>query len=350
MLETKRLLDICNSLEESDGKESSFNDRVLIVDSMNTFIRAFAANSYTNDNGSHIGGYTGFIRSVGYAIELLRPTRVIFAFDGLHAREKRKEIFSEYKQQRNHSIRLINNVYLTKGEEKSGMTIQLRRLTQYLTQLPAVLSIHDYLEADDLIYIMKEQLPDSEIIIMSTDKDFLQLIDGRTKVYQPTKKEVIDEQTILERYGMYPYNFGLYKSIEGDTSDNIPGVKGVGLKKLQKNVPMMFGEEKISFEQLIDFCKQHSNFTTDTLLKCKDQLLTNLQLIDFRYQKYNKNTLRLIEQEVISSNYHRLNISLLLKFILEDKIGSTFKNPIEYFRRVWGALDTYTAKEIDGAK
>ena len=62
--------------------EESLNSRVLLIDGLNTFLRAFTAIGWVNKDLSHIGGLTGFLRSLGYVIKLVRPTRVIVVFDG----------------------------------------------------------------------------------------------------------------------------------------------------------------------------------------------------------------------------------------------------------------------------
>ena len=84
-----------NSLE--DGKP---NDKVLIIDGLNTFIRVFSVIPTTNDDGIHVGGIVGFLRSIGYTINMFRPTRVIIVFDGKGGSTRRRKIYPEYKQNR----------------------------------------------------------------------------------------------------------------------------------------------------------------------------------------------------------------------------------------------------------
>jgi len=78
-------------------------------------------------------------------------------------------------------------------------------------------------------------LTDSKITIMSTDKDFLQLANERIKVWSPTKKKMYDEDAVLNEYGISSHNLIWYRVLDGDKSDNIPGVRGLGLKTIQKN-------------------------------------------------------------------------------------------------------------------
>ena len=87
-----------------DGGEP--NDKVLIIDGLNTFIRVFSVIPTTNEDGIHIGGIVGFLRSIGYTINMIRPTRVIIAFDGKGGSNRRRKIYPEYKQNRKTKYRV----------------------------------------------------------------------------------------------------------------------------------------------------------------------------------------------------------------------------------------------------
>ena len=79
------------------------------------------------------------------------------------------------------------------------MKQQMGILIEYLEQLPLTLVCIDGIEADDtMAYISQQLLPKSDIMLMSTDKDFLQLVDDRVKVWSPTKKKLYNNQAVLE--------------------------------------------------------------------------------------------------------------------------------------------------------
>ena len=88
---------------------------------------------------------------------------------------------------------------------------------------------------------------------MSTDKDFMQLVSNRVTVWSPTKKKYYFADTIKEEYGSYPNNFLMFRTITGDGSDNIPGIRGAGLKTLKKFCPQFSGQEKFTAKDLLDF-------------------------------------------------------------------------------------------------
>ena len=86
---------------------------------------------------------------------------------------------------------------------------------------------------------------------MSTDKDFLQLVDDRIKVWSPTKKKRYDVENFEEEYGIRPNNYLLLRMFEGDRSDNISGVKGIGKKTLLKNFPWPTDGNQYTLEDIM---------------------------------------------------------------------------------------------------
>ena len=203
------------------------NDRVLIVDGQNTFIRSFAVNPAINEDGLHIGGMMGFLKSVRYTCDVLKPSRCIIVFDGKDGSKRRRKIYPEYKENRKVKQRLNRNVDwgTAPQDEEESMKQQMGRLIEYLEQLPLTLISVDGIEADDTIaYISQQLLPKSDIFIMSTDKDFLQLVDDTTIVWSPTKKKLYNKELVKDEYGIESKNLLLFRVLDGDTSDNISRV------------------------------------------------------------------------------------------------------------------------------
>ena len=95
----------------------------------------------------------------------------------------------------------------------------------------------DKAEADDIIAYYSDLLPKkygSKVYIVSSDKDFLQLINENVIVYRPTEKEFYNREMIKNKFGVLAENFILYKTLLGDNSDKIPGVKGLDEKGILK--------------------------------------------------------------------------------------------------------------------
>ena len=134
-----RYLSILNQIKKHGGKIDGGepNDKILVIDGLNTFIRVFSVIPTLNDDGIHIGGIVGFLKSVGYAIKMLRPTRCIIVFDGKGGSTRRRKVYSEYKNRRKTKIRLNRaNEYSSVEDEHQSMLLQLQRGVEYLENLP----------------------------------------------------------------------------------------------------------------------------------------------------------------------------------------------------------------------
>ena len=90
-----KYLSILNEIKEQGGSElgDNPNENVLIIDGLNTFIRVFSVIPTTNDDGTHIGGIVGFLKSIGYTINMFRPTRCIIVFDGKGGSSRRRKLY-----------------------------------------------------------------------------------------------------------------------------------------------------------------------------------------------------------------------------------------------------------------
>ena len=281
-------------LEQTKGQEhksvTRLNDRVLIVDGLNTFIRAFSINPSINDDGLHIGGLMGFLKSLRYTCDILKPSRCIIVFDGKNGSSRRQKIYPEYKATRKVKKRLNRNVDwgTAPQDEEQSMIQQMGRLVEYLEQLPLTMVCVDGIEADDgMAYISQQLLPESDVILMSTDKDFLQLVDDRVKVWSPTKKKLYDKKLVFEEYGIHSHNMLTYRILDGDKSDNIGGIKGAGLKTLKKFCPKISLEEKFTAKDLLDFVNNEDskiklleNIKNGSNLIKRNYLLMQLQNVD----------------------------------------------------------------------
>ena len=231
------------------------NDHILLIDGLNTFIRAFSVNTSLNEDGSHVGGLVGFLKSVRFAVNKFKPTRCVIVFDGKGGSKPRQKIYSQYKAGRKVRSRLNRNVdwATTPQDEHESMKLQIGRLIEYLEHLPLTLLALDRLEADDIIsYVTNVTLKDSKTTIMSTDKDFLQLVSPRVQLYSPTKKITYDEELVKKEFGIYPQNMLTCRVIDGDKSDGIPGVRGIGIKTLIKEFPELTQNEKFDIKRLLD--------------------------------------------------------------------------------------------------
>jgi DNA polymerase-1 len=338
----KTYQDILNNLHEEDNLEPlHLNSRVLLIDSMNTFLRSFAMIPAINPQGNHIGGLVGFLKSLGYIIKLIRPTRVILVFDGQGNITNRRNTYAEYKA--NRQIKRITNykVFSTLEEESDSIATQMLRLLDYLKSLPVNISIIDKIEADDTIAYLSQKLKD-DIIIYSADQDFLQLVNNRITVYSPIKKKFYKPNDVYEQYGMHPYNFITMKCLMGDKSDNLPGVKGLGPKKLMKFFPEIAGEKRFTlqeaYQKATDKVEEHGIYGNVHLFKSQLEInyelmsLENIELLDKDKKELDK---------LIDSPPYNFNKKRFLEMYEKDLLGRGIPNTEFWLAEVFSYLQNY---------
>ncbi len=315
-----------------DGGEP--NDKVLIIDGLNTFIRVFSVIPTTNDDGIHVGGIVGFLRSIGYTINMIRPTRTIIVFDGKGGSNRRRKIYPEYKQNRKTKYR-VNRSYdfASQEDEKQNMMMQLARCVEYLDTLPVTVMSYDNIEADDTIgYLCRQVLTDSQITVMSTDKDFLQLANGRIKIWSPTKKKMYDEKMVMDEYGISSGNLIWYRVLDGDKSDNIPGVRGLGLKTIQKKLPFLSENRIVNIDEVVD-----------VLPESKDIIELNYKLMQLSDVDISGSTkTKIIDR--ISEPINRLIKFKFEKMFLEDKLFTALPNVTSWLANNFNQLNRYAEK------
>ena len=334
---------LLNELKNKDSKNDLHpNSRVLVVDGLNTFIRAYAASPVTNENGEHVGGISGTLLSIGHAIKAINPTRVIIVFDGKNGSAKRRKLFSEYKANRKVKIRL-NRPESVDGEDNQLQ--QLMRLVEYLDVLPVTTVVLDNAEADDIIAYMVESCFHKEgeqVYIMSSDKDFYQLVSKDVIVWSPTKKKLYFEQDVFDEYGIYPTNFVTYRALLGDKSDNIGGVNSIGEKTIQTKLGLLTESNKVTIEELLDFAKLNvgNGKTYQTLVDHEDILRRNVELMQLSESNLNLSIkmriMELVDKPVDRTakiNFHRM--------LIEDQMTTAIKNVDMWLKDVTTKLDMF---------
>ena len=334
-------LDLLNKIEQTPDRK--LNDHVLIVDSMNTFIRSFAMLQSMNPQGHHTGGLVGFLRSLGFLMRTIDPTRIICVFDGQASSASRKTIDPEYKANRN--IKRITNweIFDDKDDEFQSMTMQMGRLVEYLQCLPLTLISIDKVEADDTISYLAQKFGanNKRVTIVSSDKDFLQIVDENIEVYSPIKKVTYRKKEVREEVGVLPENYLVMKALLGDNSDNLTGIKGLGPKTLLKEFP---GLIKDPLFDLIDIHK----ICTEKLQTKKifAQILYDWNKVKSNYELMNLLEPRLGDYEIfhilekIKQPIPNLQANTFLKMLEADQIEALNKN-VEGWLELYRPLSTY---------
>ncbi len=333
------LTELKNRQTEDD---QHLNSRVLIVDGLNTFIRSYAASPVLNNDGEHVGGISGTLLSIGHAIKNINPTRVVVVFDGKNGSAKRRQLYSEYKANRKFKIRLNRSETVDKQDNQLQ---QLIRLTEYLEIMPFTVITAEATEADDTIaFIANEYLIEkqSQVFIMSSDKDFYQLVNDSIHIWSPTKKRMYYTDDVYSEYGIMPSNFALYRALLGDASDNINGVDGLGAKTIIKRFPLLTEANKVELSDFIEFTKQQSSKIKvyQTVLQQQDIIERNIQLMQLSKTDINLTIkLRVIDQ--LETPMAKCNRMKFLAMLMEDKMSGAIKNVDMWLRDTTQKLDNF---------
>ncbi len=323
------------------------NSRVLVVDGLNTFIRAYAASPVLNGDGEHVGGISGFLMSVGHAIKAINPTRVVVVFDGKDGSARRRSIYPDYKANRKVKIRLNRAITVDKQDNQLQ---QLVRLTEYLDIMPVSTIVVDGAEADDVVaYIANDYLlhKDSQVFIMSSDKDFMQLVDNRTHVWSPTKKKMFYTDDVLETYGIPPSNFALYRALTGDDSDNIPGVNGVGDKTLIEKFPKIT-TEAMTLDSFMEYAKELAATNKAKIYQKVVQAESDIRLYYDVVQLNVSNINMSTKMKIIDMLDQQVNKLAKIKFhsmLIEDRMTNAIKNVEMWLREITHKLDSHALED-----
>ena len=193
--------------------------KLVLIDGNAIVHRAFhALPPLNNKNGQVTNAVYGFFAMVLKVVNDLRPEHLIVCFDKA-APTFRKVLYVGYQSQRPKMVDELSSQFVALHEvlEKAGIKI---------------FEVDGY-EADDLIGTISKQSRE-DVIILSGDRDLLQLVNGRVRVLAPivgvTKRILFDEEKVEEKYGLKTHQLADYKALVGDASDNYPGVTGIGPK------------------------------------------------------------------------------------------------------------------------
>lgn len=229
---------------------------ILIIDGANLFLRSWAAYPTMNKNGEQMGGCIGFLKSMQRITREIQPSGIYIAWEGGGSR-RRRSLYSEYKMGR--KAEKLNRFYgddIPDSEENKKH--QLISLLGMLKFVPVCQVYVSDCEGDDIVaHLCKGPFRNEDKIIVSSDKDMYQLLDDVTRIYSLHKKQIVTAEDIFEEYRIKTRNFALAKAICGDPGDNVPGVKGVGFKKVASKIPILSNDEDIILQEVLDFCRSH---------------------------------------------------------------------------------------------
>ena len=300
--------------------------RLLIIDGQNMFIRNYVMSPQLDINGNPIGGLTGFMRSLQKEVRRAKPDRVAICWEGPGGSQKRREKNKNYKLGRKAPRLNREYTFATPEEERENKYSQLVKLTEYLDNLPILQLSLENVEADDIIAWLCHcnEYADWQKLIISNDKDFIQLCDDKTVLVRPGKnEEVLNKNSILEQYNIHPRNFAWARAITGDKSDNLEGVKGLGLATVAKRFSFLSENKDYGLKDILTHAKNNNS-----KIKAYQNVLDSEEIIASNYEIMQLYTSTISSQGVNKLKYAIKNDGVILnrseirKMLLKDGIGT----------------------------
>jgi DNA polymerase-1 len=245
--------------------------RVYLIDGYSLLYRAFYAlpQSISTSSGLPTNALYGFTSMLLKLLDSEEEVGLGVVWDG-GMPKFRMEIFPEYKAQR------------------SAMPEELRSQLDHLDEILDAMNIPairaEGFEADDALATMSRQVPEGvELFIVTGDQDAMQLVDGRVKVLRTTRgvseTKAYGRDEVVEEYGVTPEQIPDYKALTGDSSDNIPGVRGIGPKGAA-NLLREFGSLDGVYENLENISAKG---TRKKLEEGRDSAFMSLELAKMRF-------------------------------------------------------------------
>jgi len=284
---------------------------VIIIDGLNLFMRHYAAHPAMSKNGEQVGGIVGFLTGVRRLSEKIGPSEIYVIWEGQGSAKKRS-LYKEYKKSK--KPKRLNRYYDDIPDSLSNQTNQISVIVKALRFTPVRQIYVEGCEADDAIgYMCRYTFKDRRKVIVSSDHDYYQLLNKNTLIYSPTLKGFVNKNKVKERYKVSAENFCLVKSIAGDQSDNIPGVKGLSYKTIAKLIPETTSSHELTLDEFFNKAKEiHSQKNS----KSTERLVFGETLI-----RRNWRLVRLDTSNLSLDHINKINTIFESDMGVKDKLG-----------------------------
>ena len=257
-------------------------EKTLIIDGHNYLYRSYYGipSSAKLPNGKQVNAYYGFLSLLRKTCLHVKPNNLIVIFDSETGINSKLKENINYKQ---------NRKYID-----TEMFKQLPIIKQALEYIDITYMEHPKYEADDVIgSIVKKESKNGKVYISSQDKDFFQLINMNNYVLRTEKGKIVeyDKEFFKKKYGFKSNRYLEYISIEGDSSDNIKGVKGVGEKTATRII--LENENVLEYK---DFNEKERMIVKDNMKLLKMNCSLN---INYCFKKIDKDKLKMSSNEIL---------------------------------------------------
>lgn len=242
--------------------------KIVLIDGHNLLFRMFYGipAPIRNSKGKDIRGLIGFIGSLKKLVDQFKPYSLYVIFDSETSKNSNLEIDKEYK---------ANRIDYSNIPEEENPFTQLSLIKKALKYLNITYLEVENNETDDFIAsIVSKSTNEYQYIIVSTDSDFIQLVDNNVFLYVPRGKKSIlyNREEVVKKYNIIPEKYVIFKSLVGDNSDNVKGVNGIG------NIT---AAKILKYNSLQDFIKNNPNSRfSNILISSKKLIIKNQKLIE----------------------------------------------------------------------
>ncbi len=320
-------------------------DHFYLIDGSGYIFRAYYALPPLSrkSDGLPTGAVSGFCSMLFKLLEdsraddsVNKPTHFAVIFDSAR-KNFRNEIYSEYKANR------------AEAPDDLAPQFEYIRKSVEAFNLPSIELIN--YEADDLIATYAKQITNAgaKVTIISSDKDLMQLVSDKIRLYDPMKSKVIGEKEVLEKFGVKPDQVIDVQSLAGDSSDNIPGVPGIGVKTAAELIN--------KYKNLDNLLKKASeikqNKRRETLITNKDKALLSRKLVTLKDDvPVKENPSNFIFKDVKKENLFSFLREMEFNRLLSQAIGfygeesTSYSNNIEVKENKFSKIDKKLYKSI----
>jgi 5'-3' exonuclease len=204
---------------------------VLLVDGDNLLTIGFYGLKNHFYKGNHIGAIYHFVNTLRRSFETYHLDKIVVFWDGENGSDSRRKYYSQYKENRKSRLR--------SEEELNSYQYQKQRVKQYLEEVFVRQGEFELCEADDCIAYYVQNSLNEKKIIYSGDGDLTQLVSENTQIYNPSHQKIYkkNDKILYNHEEILIENVTLVKMLCGDPSDNIAGIKNMGIKRLLSLFP-----------------------------------------------------------------------------------------------------------------
>ena len=245
----------------------------LVIDGLNVYMRHYAANPAMNENGQPVGGIVGFLKGIQLLCEKCLPGSLVVVWEGGGSIRRRGAI-KNYKSGR--KPQKLNRYYDELPDTVENRNYQLTLLIELMRYLPVQQIYISDCEADDIIgQICINKDSDEQLIIVSSDRDYYQLLSDDVTIWSPGRKIFVSKADVAKFHEISQVNFLTARCFVGDKSDNLPGIQGAGFKTLAKRFPELCSDEFISVNDIIAISQER---TADSKLQIYKRISDNPEI------------------------------------------------------------------------